>query len=165
MRSIDERGTVQGHVTDGWGRVADAFAANFRDRGELGAACAVSLDGQLVVDIWGGVADTQTKAPWTEGTAVLVFSIAKGLTASAVAVLAARGLLDLDASISSYWPEFGQAGKAEVTAADVLAHRSGVSTIDQRLTLSDLSDAGLLVDLVASQRPCGRLAPVRATTI
>jgi CubicO group peptidase (beta-lactamase class C family) len=86
----------------------------------------------------------------------LVFSIAKGLTAAAIHVLAARGQIDLDAPVSKYWPEFAAHGKGEVSLAAVLAHRSGVSTVDRRLTLDDLRDDARIADLVAAQRPLWR---------
>jgi CubicO group peptidase (beta-lactamase class C family) len=144
---------LNGFVADGWGRVADAFARNFRDWGELGAACAVYSHGEQVVHLWGGVADVDRRSLWDRETCVLVFSIAKGLTATAMLVLAARGRLDLDAPVATYWPEFAQAGKSDITIADVLAHRSGVSTVDRRLTLAELSDPGVMAQIIEEQHP------------
>ena len=72
---------IEGNVDEGWGGVADAFAANFAERGEVGAAVAVHLDGRKVVDLWGGVADPSTGRPWAQDTVVGVFSSTKGVTA------------------------------------------------------------------------------------
>src|SRR5262245_38418936 len=99
---------VHGHVEDGWGKVADAFRANFRGNpGEVGAACCVYAGGRPVVDLWGGLADRAANQPWNEDTIALVASTTKGATALCAHLLAQRGALDLDAPVVKYWPEFG----------------------------------------------------------
>src|SRR4051812_28404411 len=105
---------IEGHVDAGFEGVRDAFAANFADNGEVGAAFSLYVEGKKVVDLWGGIADVNTGRPYTEDTLQLVFSTTKGATAVCANLLAQRGELDIDAPVVTYWPEFGDAGKADV---------------------------------------------------
>lgn len=129
--------------------VSDAFERNFSLRDEAGAAVAVWVDGNLVVNLWGGHADAAGQRPWQEDTLTTVLSGTKGLTSTCVHQLADRGELDLDAPVSRYWPEFGQAGKEDVTLAMVMSHRSGVIGPRTRVTTEQLCDWDYV---------CGRLA-------
>ena len=88
-----------------------AFERNFDELGDVGAAVAVRLDGETVVDLWGGVADPATARAWDRDTAALVFSTTKGFTAVCALLLWERGELDLDAPVAEVWPEFAAAGK------------------------------------------------------
>lgn len=98
MLDATSRTVVQGHVESGWGKVADAFRANFDGRpGEVGAACCVYVNGRPVVDLKGGLADRAANRPWDEETIALVASTTKGATAICAHLLAQRGELDLDA--------------------------------------------------------------------
>src|SRR5215470_1543688 len=92
-------------------RVKRAFAENFEKRNEVGAAAAVVLDGKPVVDLWAGHADLEKSRPWTRDTLVNVYSTTKGVTAICAHRLADKGLLDIDAPVAKYWPEFARAGK------------------------------------------------------
>src|SRR5688572_27974370 len=105
---------VDGKVEPGFEGVRDAFVRNFDEHGEVGAAFALYVDGACVVDLWGGVADQSTGRAYEEDTLQLVFSTTKGLTAMCAARLMEQGLLDVDAPVASYWPEFAAAGKEEV---------------------------------------------------
>src|SRR4029077_12670352 len=105
---------IDGVCADRFGAVRAAFAENFAQRDEVGASVAVTLDGELVVDLWGGHADEARTRPWTRDTIAGVASTSKTATALCALVLADRGELDLDAPVARYWPEFAQAGKAEV---------------------------------------------------
>src|SRR5829696_6482535 len=105
--------TVQGGVDEGYGPVADEFRRNFKERGEIGAACAVYRDGVPVVDLWGGYRDGFRRLPWQRDTMVTVMSTTKGVASLAIAVAHSRGLLDYDVRVAEYWPEFAVAGKAE----------------------------------------------------
>lgn len=106
--------------------VREQFERNFADRGEVGAAVAAWVDGELVVNLWGGSADAAGTRPWQQDTLTTVLSGTKALTATCVHQLADRGELDLQAPVARYWPEFGQAGKEAITLAMVMSHRSGV---------------------------------------
>lgn len=126
MTTSDHTVPLGGGCAPRFESVRAVFANNFRDRDEVGAAVAVWVDGDLVVNLWGGYADARRRRRWRENTLASVFSGTKGLTSTCVHLLADRGELDLDAPVARYWPEFGQAGKDAVTIASVLGHRSGV---------------------------------------
>jgi CubicO group peptidase (beta-lactamase class C family) len=149
------RDQLHGWVAPGFEPVQQTFADNFAQRGELGAACAVYRHGEPVVDLWGGLRDRGL--PRRQDTLVLVFSVTKGMTATALAVAHARGLLDYDTPVAAYWPEFAEAGKQAITVRQVLAHQAGLATIDQRLRLVDLANQDRLAALIARQA-----APVAA---
>ena len=102
---------IAGDVDEGYGKVADVFRRNLTSGQEVGAAVAVYREGVKVVDLWGGFRNGITKAPWEEDTLVPMFSTTKGLSALAVAVAAAQGLISYDAKVADYWPEFAQASK------------------------------------------------------
>ena len=144
---------MHGAVDEGYGPVADAFRANFAERGELGAACAVYRDGRKVVDLWGGHRDGVTRAAWEEDTLVPMFSTTKGVASIALAVAHSRGLLDYDETVARYWPEFGAAGKERVTVRQLLSHQAGLCAIDERLELADLLDLDRVAAVVAAQKP------------
>ncbi|NEC19207.1 serine hydrolase [Streptomyces parvus] len=131
---------IHGHCDDRFAGVRDAFEENFTERGELGAAVTVLVDGATVVDLWGGWADEARTRPWQRDTLVNVWSTGKGPTALCAHVLADRGLLDLDAPVAAYWPEFAANGKESVLVRHLLSHRSGVAGPDTPLTLEELYD-------------------------
>src|SRR2546425_9338923 len=102
---------VQGRCDARFAAVREAFAANFEAGREVGASFAATVDGELVVDLWGGHADAARTKPWTRDTIVNVFSTTKAMTALCTHMVVDRHLLDLDAPVSRYWPEFAQHGK------------------------------------------------------
>jgi CubicO group peptidase (beta-lactamase class C family) len=144
---------VQGAVADGFEAVRREFERNLAEREELGAACAAYVGGRKVVDLWGGVRDVADGSPWQQDTLVLVYSTSKGLAAMTLALAHSRGWLDYDERVASYWPEFGQAGKDEVTARQLLAHEAGLPVIDEPLNPGVLEDFDALATAIASQRP------------
>ena len=136
---------IDGTVARGFEGVRDAFAANFRRRGELGGACCAFVRGEKVVDLWGGVRDKTTGAPWQRDTMVIVYSATKGLAAMTLAIAHSRGWLDYDATMASYWPAFAQNGKGRITVRQLLAHQDGLYALDVPLTrelVTDLDCAG-----------------------
>ena len=143
---------ISGNVEEGYGPVADAFRTNFASGEEIGAALAVYRDGHRVVDLWGGYSDGVAKAPWEVDTLVSVFSTTKGVASMAVAVAHSRGLLDYDETVASYWPEFAQAGKEEVTVRQLLSHQAGLPVIDVRLSLDDLASLDRMSDVMAGTK-------------
>jgi CubicO group peptidase (beta-lactamase class C family) len=144
---------VSGDVDEGYGKVADAFRRNLSSGQEFGAAVAVYRDGRRVVDLWGGVRDGATGEPWAKDTIVNVFSTTKGVASLAVAHAASRGLLDYDAAVADYWPEFAQAGKAAITVRQLLSHQAGLVAITPPLSLAEIADAATLSARIASQKP------------
>lgn len=146
-------GSARGDVDEGYGAVADAFRENFSQRHEIGAACAVYRDGRKVVDLWGGYRDGTTRTPWEQDTMVPMFSTTKGVASMALAVAHSRGLVNYDAPVASYWPEFAAAGKERVTVRQLLSHQAGLCAIDKRLAEADLVDLDRVADVIARQRP------------
>ena len=131
----------------------ELFAAKLESGEDLGASLALNIDGEMVVDLWGGWADEARTAPWTENTIANVFSTTKTMTALAALVLVDRGELDLDATVARYWPEFAARGKAGIKVRQLLSHTSGVSGWDQPITLEDLYDWDKSTALLAAQAP------------
>ena len=145
--------SIHGSVDEGYWPVLDAFRSNFLDRGDLGAACAVFVKGRQVVDLWGGLADRRTGRQWEPETAAVIFSCSKGLLTVMAYVLAQDGLLDLDAPIASYWPEFGQNGKQSITVRCALAHQAGLPALDADLSRDDVIGWEPVVRAIESQQP------------
>ncbi|MFF0200370.1 serine hydrolase domain-containing protein [Streptomyces sp. NPDC005017] len=144
---------VHGRCDARFAAVRTAFEENFRDRGELGAAVAVTVDGETVVDLWGGWADAARTRPWERDTLVNVWSTTKGPVALCAHILADRGLLDLDAPVASYWPEFGAAGKEKVLVRHLLSHRAGLSGLPRPHSVADLYDWETTVARLAAAAP------------
>ena len=153
MRQRAPDAVVQGTVGPGFERVRDAFVANLTERDELGGAVCVVVDGQVVVDLWGGVRDRATGAPWSADTMTLIHSSTKGLSASVLALMHSRGLLDYDERISTYWPEFARAGKQDITVRRLLAHQAGLFAFDERVDGDVVADLDRLAGVMERQRP------------
>lgn len=152
-QSTLEPDTVRGWCADEFERVRTAFAENFAERDEVGAAVAVWVDGDLVVNLWGGSADAAGCRPWSENTLASIYSGSKGLTSTCVHLLADRGELDLNAPVARYWPEFGQAGKEDITLAMVLGHRSGVIGPRTPMSWRDVTDWDGVCNRIAAAEP------------
>ena len=143
---------IHGNVSQGFESVREAFRANFDEGLEVGAACAVYHRGEKVVDLWGGLRDPKTDDPWLEDTLVLVFSTTKGMSSLALAVAHSRGLFGYDEKVASYWPEFAQGGKENVTVRELLAHQAGVCAIDEPMDLDLLGDPDRVADRSEERR-------------
>ena len=153
FRSRPRRAEVHGFVARGFEPVREVFAENFRERGEIGAACAVYRRGEPLVDLWGGERDVITGSPWEEDTMVMVFSTTKGMSAVALAVAHAKGLFRYDDLVASHWPEFAQAGKAHVTVRQLLGHEAGLPAIDVPFDARMLADLDRVAVALAAQSP------------
>jgi CubicO group peptidase (beta-lactamase class C family) len=140
-------------VAPGFEAVREEFERNFAERGELGGACAVYRGGELVVDLWGGARNKQTGEPWEADTLVPVFSSTKGMASMGVAVAHSRGLFDYDERVATYWPEFAQNGKADITVRQLLSHQAGLCAIDEPLDFAKLADADKVAAAIAKQKP------------
>jgi CubicO group peptidase (beta-lactamase class C family) len=145
--------TVEGFVAPGWEEVAETFASNLEREAEAGGAVSVVVDGACVVDLWGGRSDTETGAAWKSDTVVPVFSTTKGVTALCAHLLSARGIVDLDAPVARYWPEFAQGGKDECTVRWLLTHQAGLPFVDRRLTFDDLRAVTPVLRALEEQTP------------
>ena len=144
---------VQGTCDQKFQEVRQEFERNFAERDEVGASVCVTVGGQTVVDLWGGTADTETGAPWTDETVSIVFSSTKGATAICAHVLASRGELDLDAPVAKYWPEFAQAGKENIQVKMLLNHQAGLPAVRENLPQGAYADWDLMVDALAKEEP------------
>lgn len=144
---------VHGHCDTRFTAVRTAFEENFRERGELGAAVTVIVGGETVVDLWGGWADAAHSRPWERDTLVNVWSTTKGPVALCAHILADRGLLDLDAPVAVYWPEFAAAGKEKVLVRHLLSHRAGLAGLREPHTLEQLYDWELTTQRLAASEP------------
>ncbi len=148
-----------GTVDPAFSAVRDAFVENFTVGSggypafERGAALCVYAGGRPVVDVWGGWADRARSRPWERDTLTCVFSSTKGVVAIELLMLVERGLVDLDAPVARYWPEFAQSGKGEIPVRWLLTHQSGVSAITKRMNHGDLSDWNAMVEALAAQAP------------
>lgn len=144
---------IHGSVDPGFEPVRAAFATNFAQHDDVGAACAVYRDGRPVVDLWAGLADHERGRPWEEDTVQIVFSATKGITAACVHLLAERGQLDLDAPIAAYWPEFATQGKARIPVRWALCHKAGLAAVDGDLTVEQVLAWEPVVNAIAAQAP------------
>ena len=144
---------IRGECDTRFRAVQEAFEGNFATQGEVGAAVAVTVDGRSVVDLWAGHADAARTRPWERDTIVNVYSTTKGMTAICALRLADQGLLDLDAPVARYWPEFAQAGKSDIPVRDLLSHRAGLPAIKAPLPGEALFDWNAMTQALAAQEP------------
>src|SRR2546421_4661030 len=144
---------VQGSCDAKFEAVRETFEKNFAERDEVGAAVAVTVDGEMVVDLWAGSADAEGTRPWERDTLVNVWSTSKGMTAVCAHMLAERGELDLDAPVTRYWPEFGQAGKEGIPVRMLLNHQAGLAALRQPLPPGAFWDWDLMVTMLEKEEP------------
>ncbi|MPZ83821.1 MAG: serine hydrolase [Actinophytocola sp.] len=131
-------------------RVREEFERNLAERGEVGASVCVLVDGEPVVDLWGGVVDRASGREWERDTVSVVFSTTKGVTALCAHILLSRGQLALGAPVATYWPEYARAGKEDTTVGMMLAHRAGVTALTEPLAEGAFLDwAGMIAALEA----------------
>lgn len=148
---------VCGSWANGWEPVVAAFAQNFVDAGEQGAALSIYRQGEPVLNIWAGSRSNASLGivdlPWQEETCVNIFSVGKGLVALCILQLVASGKLELDKPVATYWPEFAQAGKESITLRQVMCHRSGLSAFRNLLVHEDIFDWSRMIDEIAGLSP------------
>ena len=144
---------ISGHCDERFAAVREAFAGNFAERGDVGAAVCVMIDGEPVVDLVGGWADEACTRRWQPDTLVNVYSVGKAIVALLVLQLVDDGTLSLDQPIASVWPEFASHGKGTATIRHALCHQAGVPAIRERLTDADLWDWQRMTDALAATEP------------
>jgi len=145
--------TIHGFVDEKFSAVRKAFEENFASGAEVGASCCVTVEGETVVDLWGGFADQAKARPWEKDTIANVFSSTKTMTALTALLLADRGELDFDAPVAKYWPEFAVNGKEGVKVSHLMSHSSGVSGSRVPLKVEDLYDWEKVTSILAAQAP------------
>ncbi len=147
-----EKVQVQGECHPRFTSVRDVFEASF-DEGEVGAGVAVTIDGEPVVDLWGGHADADKTRPWNRDTIVNTYSTTKGMTAICANRLVEDGRLDIDAPVAKYWPEFAQKGKDELPVRYLLCHKAGLAAISKPLPAEARYDWEQMTSALAEQEP------------
>jgi CubicO group peptidase (beta-lactamase class C family) len=144
---------IDGRCDPRFASVRDAFTANFEAGREVGASFAATVNGEFVVDLWGGYADAARTRPWERDTVINVFSTTKAMTALCAHILVDGGSLDVDSPVARYWPEFAQAGKDAITTRQLLSHTAGLAAIRQSLPAEALYDWARMVDVLSSEAP------------
>ncbi len=144
---------IQGYCHDRFAAVQEAFEANFKERGEVGASVAVTLEGEMVVDLWGGHRDAAQTLPWLEDTIVNVYSTTKTMSALCALVLADRGEIDFYAPVKTYWPEFAQNGKDKIEVRHLMSHSAGLAGTDEPILGEDLYDWDRVIGVLERQAP------------
>ena len=144
---------VKGTCDARFQKLYDFFAQNLNNGQDIGATAAVFIDGEPVVDLWGGHIDEERTQPWERDTIVNTFSTTKTMTAIAALMLVDRGELDLDAPVTKYWPEFAPLGKSGITTRMFLSHRAGLPGWTETMTLDDVLDWEKATTTLARQAP------------
>lgn len=142
---------LHGHCDPAFLAVREEFERNFIERGDVGASACVIVDGETVVDLWGGYADPKTEQPWEADTLTVVMSSTKGATALCAHMLADRGLLDFNAPVAEYWPEFAAHGKDAVTVGMLLNHQAGLPALRDPLPEGAFCDWEYMVTALADE--------------
>lgn len=144
---------LHGTIDPRFAELRAALERNLDSGEELGASFVLDVDGERVVDVWGGFRDEARTRPWTEDTIVNVWSTTKTVTSLAALMLVDRGLLDVHAPIAQYWPEYAANGKQDIEVRHLLAHASGVSGLEQPASVEDLYDERKAAARMAGQAP------------
>jgi CubicO group peptidase (beta-lactamase class C family) len=144
---------VQGTCDSRFEGLRDILQRNIDSGADLGASVAVVLEGEPVVDMWGGWADVDHTTPWQRDTITNVWSSTKTMMALCALMLADRGELDFDAKVSKYWPEFAANGKENIEVRHLMSHTSGVSGWAQPVEVADLYDWEKSTAMLARQAP------------
>jgi CubicO group peptidase (beta-lactamase class C family) len=144
---------LQGHNEPRFDALRAALQHNVDSGAELGASMVVDIDGERVVDLWGGFRDAERTTPWDEHTITNVWSSTKTVTSLAALMLADRGELDVHAPVAEYWPEFAANGKQDIPVRHLLSHSSGVSGLEQPAVVEDLYDWEKSTARYAAQAP------------
>ncbi|MEQ8508154.1 MAG: serine hydrolase domain-containing protein [Rhodospirillaceae bacterium] len=152
----DQKPDVSGRCDPKFQHVADVFEQNLTQRGadgDVGATCAVMIDGDLVVDLWGGYADVQQGKPWQEDTLCCCWSVSKTIGAVLALRLVDQGRLDLDTPVAAYWPAFGAHGKERILVRHLLDHTAGVSFVDATLKPGAANDWETMIAALEQTAP------------
>ena len=144
---------IEGVVAAGFEPIGEVFEAAFADAPGMGAALAILVDGEVVVQLHGGIADERDGRRWDADTASVIFSCTKGLMSLMVARLVDEGRLDYAAPVARYWPEFAAAGKERITVREAVAHRAGLLAPTDDLSVDDITDWAGMTARIAAQAP------------
>ncbi|XP_055875594.1 beta-lactamase domain-containing protein 2-like [Biomphalaria glabrata] len=143
-----------GYVAPGFQKVLHVYSENFKNGQEKGSSFAAYYKGQLVINLWGGLADAQVKRPWKEDTYGFFYSTTKFFASVTIAHMVERGLLNYEDKISNFWPEFSQNGKENITLEMLLSHKAGLAALSDNFELRWMrDDPQKLTDMLAAQAP------------
>lgn len=144
---------IHGYCDQRFSAVKDAFANNFESGLEVGASFSATIDGEYVIDIWGGYSDAAQTIHWERDTITNVYSTTKTMVTLCALVLIDRGQLKIDSLVSDYWPEFAQAGKEKIIVRWLLSHSAGLSGFNVPLSLEDMYDWDKIIRIIEQQEP------------
>jgi CubicO group peptidase (beta-lactamase class C family) len=153
MTQADATPTISGNCDPRFDVLGDLLSGTLADGSDLGASVAVTIEGELVVDLWGGWLDEEHTKPWQEDTITNVWSTTKTMMSLSALVLVERGLLDVHEKVAAYWPEFAANGKENIEVRHLMSHTSGVSGWDQPVVIEDLYDWEKSTAMLAGQAP------------
>src|SRR5579859_168063 len=144
---------VNGLLEPQFEAILAAFQENYRNEDEVGSAVSVVMDGRTVVDLWGGWRDGAREREWQRDTLVCMMSVSKGITGLAFNILVNRGLIDINAPVARYWPEFAQNGKESLQVRYVLDHRAGLPIVADKMWPGAIFDHQATCEALARQAP------------
>ena len=144
---------IHGSCVPRFEAVKEAFTQNFEEGMEVGASFAVTINGEYVIDIWGGYKDKEKTQPWEKDTICNVYSTTKVPTVLCTMMCVDRGLLNLDEKVAKYWPEFAQNGKENILVRQILSHTSGLAGIEENVPTRTIYDWEKVISLLAAQKP------------
>ena len=144
---------ISGYCDEKFSSARELFEKNIKSGFERGAAITVEIEGEKVIDLWGGIDSEEKNTTWQEDTIVNVFSTTKGIAAICLLQLIEKGLLDLDKPVADYWPEFAQNGKENIPVRYLFCHKSGLCGVREPLQPGAFSDWELICDELAKQEP------------
>jgi CubicO group peptidase (beta-lactamase class C family) len=146
-------GAIEGFAHDRFQGARKVLEANLASGADVGASFCATVEGETVVDLWGGFADPARTRPWVRDTIINVYSTTKTMTALTALILADRGELDFAAPVARYWPEFAANGKSAITVAQLMSHSAGLSGWAETISKADLYDWDKATSLLAAQTP------------
>ena len=144
---------IAGICDEKFSKVRNILASSIESGDDVGVSFAVTIGGEMVVDLWGGHIDESASTPWQQDTLVNVYSTTKTMSFLCALVLADRGQLDFDRNVADYWPEFAQNGKAEVKVWHLMNHAAGLSGMDEVMSATEMYDWDKMVSMLAAQAP------------
>ena len=145
--------TVEGSFDEKFSSTVRQFASHIARGLDIGASLALSVNGEIVIDVWGGSLDEAGEKPWQQDTIINVYSSTKTVSFLCALVAADRGLIDFDAPVADYWPEFGINGKEDVLVWHIMNHAAGLSGLDRAVSLPEMCDWKLMTTMLANQTP------------
>ncbi|MBT7155022.1 MAG: beta-lactamase family protein, partial [Deltaproteobacteria bacterium] len=146
-------GEISGSYEPKFEQVLKEFIQNFQQRDEVGASVCIKIEGETVVDLWGGQADPRKNKPWDKDTVSIIFSCTKAAVALCAHMLIDQGKLELNTPVTDYWPEFGKNGKENITVAMMLNHSAGLPAFREPIKKGGFADWDYMVHRLEEEAP------------